>query len=96
MSRYRVRKIMDTRKDDYKIIEQGLKSSDPETRRQAHIAKEKVGAESDKVRGMRQELVDAHRSGNKGRIEEIHHKMRDASEETRQKIERYYGRRSGF
>lgn len=61
-----------TREDDYKLIEKDLKSSDPNKRRQAQIAKDRIGKESAKIRDMREALVKAHRDGNKAEVADIH------------------------
>lgn len=60
------------READQKLIEKGLKSSDPNDRRQASIARDKLNSESAKVRDMREALVRAHREGNKAEIADIH------------------------
>lgn len=82
---------MDTRKSDYEEIEKGLNSKDPNDRRQAKIASERIRAESRDTSRMRQELVEAHRAGNKGKIEELHHRLRIEGSRIKEQVERHYG-----
>ena len=84
---------MDNREHDRKIIEQGLKSKNPNDKRQARIANERINAESKETRQMRDQLVEAHKSKNKGKIEELHHKMEGEGKRVKEQIERYYSGR---
>jgi len=87
---------MDTRRHDREIIEKGLKSKDPNDRRQAKIANERINAESKGTREMRNELVEAHKYGNKGKIEELHHRMKGEGGHVKKQIERYFSGRRGL
>lgn len=87
---------MDTRKEDFKLIEQGLKSRNDNDRRQAFIAKERILSESASTKKAREELVDAHRSGNRGKMEELHHRLEVENKRVKEQIERYYSGRRGF
>lgn len=62
----------ETRTDDYNLIERALKDKDPNVRRQAQHAKDRLDRESSKIRHMRDALVKAHRERDKLKIEELH------------------------
>jgi hypothetical protein len=87
---------METRTDDYKIIEKGLNSSNPHDRRQAWIAKERIKAESRESRMMRERLVEAHRHNDRGEIERIHRQLEPENKRVKESIERYYSERGGY
>lgn len=65
----------DTRHEDYNILEKGLKSKDPNEKRQARLAMERLERESRKSRELREALVEAHRYKERARIEELHIKL---------------------
>lgn len=87
---------MDTRKEDYKTIEQGLNSKDPHEKRQAYIARERIRAESNQSKRGREKLVEAHRGGNRGEIDKIHRQLEGENKRIKGNIEKYYSRRSGY
>lgn len=64
----------DTYFHDKQVIEQGLKSLDPNERKQAQKASEKIRRNSlnGKVMKLRKELVGLHRSNDVGGVKEIH------------------------
>lgn len=66
--------VTDTYYHDKKVIEQGLQSSDPNERDQARKAGERIRKNNinKTVMRLRKDLVDLHRKGDKGGIEEIH------------------------
>jgi len=70
----------DFREADRKLIDQGLKSKDANDRRQAQIAKDRINGESSKIRDMRENLVRAHREGNKAEIADIHDYIKNKPE----------------
>lgn len=61
---------------DYEQIAKGLKSSDPLDRKLAKTAKDRLDSESPRLRRLRMELIEAHRTRNKMKIEELHHRIR--------------------
>ena len=61
-----------TRDYDMKLISQGLKSKDPNDRRQASIAYQKINREDGRIRSMREKLVKAHRMKDKEEVKDIH------------------------
>jgi hypothetical protein len=83
---------MDTRSADYEAIQKGLNSRNPEERRQATMAKERISAESSQTRAAREELAQAHMYRDRGKIEELHHKLKDEGEDIKRKVEAHYGR----
>ena len=87
---------MDNRRHDREVVEKGLKSKDPSARKQAEMAKERIRAESGESKKMRGELVDAHRSGNQGKVKELHHKLQAENRRVKKQVEKYYGGRSSF
>jgi hypothetical protein len=87
---------MDTRNEDYRLIEQGLKSGNREDVRQATIAKERIDAESRATREHRAALVKAHRSGDRGELEKIHKQLEVENRRIKEQVEKYYARRSSF
>lgn len=66
----------DSRINDYDLLEKEIRSSDPTARRQAKYALERINSESKKERALRDELIQAHRRYDKGKIEELHWKLR--------------------
>lgn len=62
----------DNREGDHALIAEGLKSKNPEDRRQARIAQARINSETPKIKSMREALVKAHRDGNKAEIADIH------------------------
>lgn len=84
---------MDSREHDYNLIQQGLKSKNPVDRKQAKMAEQRIKSESKEVRKLREELLTAHRSGNKGRVEELHHKLWIPNKRIKERVEKYYGKR---
>jgi len=71
---------MDYRKEDKKIIEGGLKDSDPLVRRQAETARYQINNESRKVKSMREALVKAHRKRDINEVKDIHDFIRNKEE----------------
>lgn len=67
----------DSRHEDYNLIEKGLKSKDSTDVKLAKIAKERLDSESREVRKMREELIEAHRHSDRGKIEELHFKIKE-------------------
>ena len=88
--------MADTRKDDYKTIEQGLKSKDFNEQRQAHIAKERIDAESGESRRLREKLVEAHRHRDRNEIEHLSQELVPESRRIKENIEKYYMGRKGY
>jgi len=62
-----------TRRDDLDQLGREYKSADKDGRRRIKAAAYKITHESKEIRSMRQELVKAHRKGDKERIAEIHY-----------------------
>lgn len=60
------------READYKEIDRGLNSNDPNAVRQANLARDRIRRESGKVQSMREALIKAHRDGNRAEIADIH------------------------
>lgn len=86
-----------TRIEDLKIIEEGIKKGSSADRRQAMIAKERILAQSNEESNkLRQELVAAHRSRDKGKIEDLHRKLELKDRRIKDKIQKYYGNRRGY
>lgn len=88
--------MSDTRNEDYKIIEKGLKSRDFNEQRQAYIARERINSESCETRHMREQLVEAHRHGDRGAVEEISKRLEPEGKRIKENVEKYYMERKGF
>ena len=71
---------MNTRNYDWKELEKGANSPDPSVRRQVKIAAERIKHETQKVKDMRQALVQAHRHGDKQEIADIHEFVKNKPE----------------
>jgi hypothetical protein len=67
-----IKESSDNREGDHRIIEKGLQSSDPNDRRQASLAQNRIVREGGKTRSMREALIKAHRDNNKREIADIH------------------------
>jgi len=63
------------READHKIIEQGMRNSDPNMRRQASHARDRLMREDGRIRSMREALIKAHRNKDKGEIADIHDRV---------------------
>jgi hypothetical protein len=88
--------MADTRIEDYKTIEQGLRSRDPNGQRQAYIAKQRIDSESSETRRLRERLVDAHRHHDRGAIEEISRRLAPEGKRIKENVEKYYINRKGY
>lgn len=65
---------------DLDQLRSDYKRAGPEDRRRIEIAAHKIRNESGKIRSMRDSLIKAHRSGNKGAIAGIHSWTEDHKE----------------
>jgi len=62
-----------TRQNDLETLRQEYRHADKDGRRRINSAAHKIVNESKEVKSMRQELIKAHRKGDRKRIEEIHY-----------------------
>jgi hypothetical protein len=71
---------MNTREYDLEVIRRGTLSSDPNERKRARVALERIRHEGSEIKSMREALLKATRDGNKEEIKDIHDFIRNRPE----------------